>query len=223
MTLSRPQAVIFDWDNTLVNTWPIIHAALNATLKEYGHAEWTFDMTRSRVKKSMRDSFPEIFGADWQKVGEFYQQQYRNQHLIRLEALPDAVVLLDYLKQRGLYCVVVSNKKGENLRTEVAHLGWGHYFDKVVGATDAERDKPFADPVQLAFIDRPELLNEHAWFIGDSEIDLECAKNVGTGAVLYGEFARSQADCTDSSFGGFPYDSYVADHSETIALFERFR
>ncbi len=85
MKLPAPKAVIFDWDNTLVDTWPVIHAALNATLKEMGHAEWTFEQTKARVRKSMRDSFPELFGDKWEKAGEIYQAQYRGMHLQDLE------------------------------------------------------------------------------------------------------------------------------------------
>jgi phosphoglycolate phosphatase len=34
--LALPKAVIFDWDNTLVDSWPVIHHALNETLEAYG-------------------------------------------------------------------------------------------------------------------------------------------------------------------------------------------
>ena len=32
LQLPKPKAVIFDWDNTLVNTWPIIHDEVNDLL-----------------------------------------------------------------------------------------------------------------------------------------------------------------------------------------------
>ena len=28
LKLPKPKAVIFDWDNTLVDTWPLIHQAI---------------------------------------------------------------------------------------------------------------------------------------------------------------------------------------------------
>ena len=31
----RPKAIIFDWDNTLVNSWPVIADALNYTLETF--------------------------------------------------------------------------------------------------------------------------------------------------------------------------------------------
>ena len=57
-----PRAFLFDWDNTLVDSWPIIHDALNVTLTAFGKEPWSLDETRSRVRKSMRDSFPKLFG-----------------------------------------------------------------------------------------------------------------------------------------------------------------
>ena len=32
--LSKPRAIVFDWDNTLVDSWPCIHTAMNATLAQ---------------------------------------------------------------------------------------------------------------------------------------------------------------------------------------------
>lgn len=222
MTLIKPTAIIFDWDNTLVNTWPIIHAALNATMAQFGKPLWAFEDTKARVRKSMRDSFPEIFGEHWQQAGEFYQQQYRAHHLNKLEALPDAEALLKAVKNTGIYNVVVSNKKGQNLRQEVSHLGWDHYFNKVVGADDAARDKPFRDPVDLAFVGSTHAMGNHVWFIGDSDIDLECAKNSGCAAVLYGPTPKEQGDFTQTHFKSMPYHAYVDDHGKLIELFQSF-
>lgn len=222
MSLPKPHAVIFDWDNTLVNTWPIIHAALNATFAEMGKPAWTFDMTKARVRKSMRDSFPEIFGENWEAAGAFYQGQYRKNHLTNLEALPQAEALLKAVADAGLYCVVVSNKKGGNLRQEVDHLGWEAYFSKVIGSDDAKKDKPYAEPVQLAFAGCEHLIGANAWFVGDSDIDLECAQNTGCTAILYGPTPREQGDFTHTHFKGIPYHAHVDDHEAAVELLKRF-
>lgn len=222
MALVKPKAVIFDWDNTLVNTWPIIHAALNATMEMMGKPLWTFDMTKQRVRKSMRDSFPEIFGDHWEKAGEIYQQQYRANHLLKLEPLEGAEELVRAVKDAGLYSTVVSNKRGPNLRQEVTHLGWDKYFDKVVGADDAARDKPFCDPVELAFAGSPHRLDAEVWFIGDSDIDLECAKNTGCTAILYGPTPHEHGNFTDTHFQQMPYHAYAPSHDELVALFKGF-
>lgn len=217
MPLPTPKAVIFDWDNTLVNTWPVIHDALVATFTEMSLQPWTFEQTKARVKKSMRDSFPEIFGQDWQKAGERYQAHYRATHLDKLEALPRAREVLEEVKRLGLYSVVVSNKKGVNLRQEAEHIGWNHLFDAVVGADDAARDKPFADPVALALAKSPVQAGRDVWFVGDSEIDLECAKNTGCTAILYGDCA-AHPDYNDTHYQGFAYHAHAVDHTQMLGL-----
>ncbi|MCE2926337.1 MAG: HAD family hydrolase [Rickettsiales bacterium] len=220
MTLPKPKAIIFDWDNTLVNTWPIIHAALVATFEEMGQQPWSFDQTKNRVRKSMRDSFPEIFGANWQQAGEIYQRHYRKNHLSKLEALPRAEEVLSRVKELGLYSVVVSNKKGPNLRQEVEHIGWNPWFDHVVGADDAKRDKPFVDPVHMAFEKTDIKPAADVWFIGDSEIDLECAHNTGCTAILYGDHALTHPDYSQSHYQGFAYHAHVHDHAQMLRLLD---
>ena len=62
MTLTRPRAAIFDWDNTLVDSWAIIHDAMNVTLEAMGHPKWSYDETRARVRRALREAFPDLFG-----------------------------------------------------------------------------------------------------------------------------------------------------------------
>ena len=56
--LRRPKAVIFDWDNTLIDSWSAIHDAQNHTFAQFGMRPWTMDEIRRRVRGSMRDSYP---------------------------------------------------------------------------------------------------------------------------------------------------------------------
>ncbi len=218
LTLPKPQAVIFDWDNTLVDTWPIIHAAMEETFREMGQEPWTLEQTRMRVGKSMRDSFPDLFGERWQEAGDVYQRHYRANHLSRLQALPEAARVLDRIRERGLHCMVVSNKKGNTLRQEIAHMGWGGYFAGVVGADDAARDKPFADPVHLALDKSGITPNPAVWFIGDSEVDLECALNTGCTAILYGESAKEHPQYTQTHYKEIPYHAHVHGHEDVLGL-----
>ncbi|MFW0777132.1 MAG: HAD family hydrolase [Rickettsiales bacterium] len=219
MTLPTPKAVIFDWDNTLVNTWPIIHAALAETFAELGKEPWTLAQTKDRVSKSMRDSFPVIFGPNWEDAAEKYQRNYRKIHMDRLDPLPLSIDVLKRIRELGLCNVVVSNKKGPNLRKEIEHLGWGEYFDGIVGANDAKRDKPFVDPVHLAFEKSDITPAADVWFIGDSEVDLECARNTGCTAILYGAEAASHPEYSATHYRGFPYHAHVHDHTQTLKLF----
>ena len=57
--VKKPKAVLFDWDNTLVDTWPVIHYALNSTFLAFEKEAWSIDDTMERVRLSLRDAFPD--------------------------------------------------------------------------------------------------------------------------------------------------------------------
>ena len=180
----KPRAILFDWDNTLVDSWPVIHDALNTTFAAFGMAPWTIAETRARVRKSMRDSFPALFGDDWENAGEVFYRRYATIHVAKVAPAAGAADMLATLRGAGVYLGVVSNKKGDYLRLEAAHLGWERYFGALVGALDAERDKPAPEPVALALKGSGFGPGPAVWIAGDADIDLECAHNAGCTPVL---------------------------------------
>ncbi|MDP6788282.1 MAG: HAD hydrolase-like protein, partial [Rhodospirillales bacterium] len=62
-------------------------------------------------------------------------------------------------------------------------------FGRLVGAFDAEQDKPAAEPVELALAGSGISRGGDVWFAGDTDVDLECASNAGCVPVLIREDA----------------------------------
>lgn len=182
--LPKPRAVLFDWDNTLVDSWPVIGRAANITLERMGHKPWSEAEIRARVAGSLRDTFPKIYGERWEEAREVYLQAFADIHLELLRALPGADDMLRTMHSAGVYLGVVSNKTGKYLRQEAEHLGWTPRFGKLVGAQDAARDKPMADPVHLAMTGSGIDLGPHVWFVGDADIDVECGRALGCTTVF---------------------------------------
>jgi phosphoglycolate phosphatase len=185
--LRQPKAVIFDWDNTLVDTWPLIARAINNTMRFMQKEEWSLTKVKDTVHKSMRESFPELFGDDWQKAGEVYKQSYRDVHLSELRLLPQALELLNILQQKNILAFLVSNKIGTTLRKEVKNLELTDKFFSVVGSMDSAKDKPSLDPVELALsASNIDMKQDHIWFVGDTIADVECAYNMKAQPIIYG-------------------------------------
>jgi len=212
-----PRAVLFDWDNTLVDTWPVIHDAMNTTLGAMGHAPWTIEETRQRVRRALREAFPDLFANRWEEARDIFYARFREIHLERLAVRPGAESMLATLAGRIPYLGVVSNKSGEHLRREAEHLGWGRYFGRLVGATDAVRDKPAMEPVAMALEGSGVAAGRDVWFVGDTGIDLECGHNSGCVKVLVRETPP-----TDGEFKNFPPDLYFPDCHALEALVSRF-
>lgn len=202
--LIRPRAILFDWDNTLVDTWPCIGRATNITLEAMGHRPWTPDEVRARVAGSLRDTFPAIYGDRWEEAREIYYRAFAAVHLEMLQALAGAEDMLREAASAGLYLGVVSNKTGKYLRAEAQHLGWTGLFGRLVGSQDATRDKPAPDPVHLALLQSGINAGSEVWFVGDAPIDIACGRGAGCTTVFLGNESKnvteppdySVADCT---------------------------
>jgi phosphoglycolate phosphatase len=218
MVNKKPTALLFDWDNTLVDTWPLIHRALHATQVKYGASVWDLEKVKAKVGKSLRDSFPEMFGDIWEEAGAFYTETYRSFHKDEFKLLPQVDGLLEFLVDYNVPVGLVSNKMGESLRREVNHMGLGAHFQVLIGAGDAKRDKPYADPAALALEKLSVPMNEQVWFIGDTITDLGCAKAGGMTGVLYGDVVIEG----ENRYLGHDFAHHVKNHHELIALLNNF-
>jgi phosphoglycolate phosphatase len=179
-----PRALLFDWDNTLVDNWDVITDAVNAVYDAFGMPRWTVAEAKGRIRESMREAFPKAFGTRAKEAGRIFTDHFAAHHLERLREMPGAGALLSALAGTGLHLGVVSNKRGRFLRLEAERLGWTRHFASLVGAADAPVDKPAVAPVELALAGSGIPRGAEVWFIGDTDIDLRCARNAGCLPVL---------------------------------------
>lgn len=191
-----PRALVFDWDNTLVDSWATIHEALVLTFTAMGRTPWTLDETKARVRHSLRDAFPALFGDRWEDARKLYLDHFTAIHIERLTPIEGAAAFLAEAKANGFFLAVLSNKTGRILRREADHLGWGGYFTRLVGAGDASADKPDPAAMRLAL---EGAAGEGVWYLGDTALDMECAARAGCTAVLLGP-----QDSADDGFVRFP-------------------
>lgn len=186
--LTRPSLLLWDWDNTLVDGWPGIAAAMNAAFTAFALPPWTVEETRERARVSVRDAFPVLFGERWPEAREVFFAALTEGHLDHVKPMPGAA---DALAAASAWPQgVVSNKTGRFLRAEVAHLGWAALFAAVVGAGDAEQDKPSAAPILLALSRMDAGPDRSVWYLGDTAIDMQAARAAGVTAVLVGDAAH---------------------------------
>jgi len=215
--LRSPRAILFDWDNTLVDSWGTIHEALNFLMRAMDKPEWTLADTREKVRLSLREAFPIYFGSRWEEARDIYLERFRAIHLDRLMALPGRDALVRGLVERGIYLGIVSNKTGGLLRREVERIGWSALFGCVIGAGDATADKPAAEPVHLALAPSGISAGDDVWFVGDTGIDMECALSAGCVPVLFGDEAGPE------EFADFPPRLVFADTQSFFRALEGLR
>ncbi|MSO90382.1 MAG: HAD family hydrolase [Acetobacteraceae bacterium] len=184
----RPALLLYDWDNTLVDGWAGITISLNTAFDAFSLAHWSVQDTRERARVSMRESFPKLFGPDWQRARDIFLTTLAAQHLQHVRPINGAAALLD---AGGAWVQgLVSNKTGRFLRAEVTHLGWDRHFRTIVGAGDAHADKPDPAPILLALRQLARPVDPTIWYLGDTESDMQAARAAGITAVLVGDAAH---------------------------------
>jgi phosphoglycolate phosphatase len=188
LAVPPPSVLLWDWDNTLVDAWAGVAAALNAAFAAFDLPTWTVPDVRARVRTSLRDSFPVIFGAEWPRARDIFYAALAEQHLAHVTPMPGAEQAL--LAGRVWPQAVVSNKTGRFLRDEVTHLGWSPMFGAVVGAGDAAADKPDPAPIRLALERLGHAASRAVWYLGDTALDMQAARAAGVTAVLVGDAAH---------------------------------
>lgn len=187
--IHHPPAIFFDWDGTLVDTIPSLFTAHNHVRKHMGYEPWNMEEFYENLRFSSLELYPRIYGDNAPEALKILCDYVEQQHLQHLETLPGAENLLKTLRKKGCKTGIVSNKKHHLLLREVRHLDWHQYIECAVGAGEAEKDKPHADPLLLAF--KHAGIQPHpihgwcdVWYIGDTVTDMEVAANAGCKAVL---------------------------------------
>ena len=183
-----PAVLLYDWDNTLVDGWAGITAALNATFAAFAMPAWTTIDTKQRVRVALRESFPVMFGADWERARDIFYAALAAQHLDHVAPMPGVTDALS--AGAAVPQGVVSNKAGKYLRAEVAHLGWAGHFRAVIGAGDASADKPDPAPILMALAKLDQPADRSVWYLGDTALDMRTARAAGVTAVLLGDAAH---------------------------------
>lgn len=179
------KAVIFDLDGTLLDTLDDLKNSTNYALREMGFAERTQEEIRrfvgNGVAKLIERAVPE--GTDVsmvQKTLSVFKEHYALHCEDCTAPYEDVLPMLARLSERGIALAVVSNK----IESAVISLCRQYFegIDIALGDREERRKKPYPDALFEA-LRRLGLAPEEAVYIGDSEVDVETAKNAGMDCI----------------------------------------
>ncbi len=174
--------VIFDLDGTLLDTLGDLHASVNFALESMDYPERSIEEIRrfigNGVVKLIERSVPEgTDKASEKKCLDIFRTHYLVHMKDRTAPYDGIISLLGELKEKGIVTAVVSNK----LHSAVAGLCEDYFcglIDEAIGVSDENERKPA--PINV-FRAMEHLKSEkaHTIYIGDSEVDVQTAKNAG--------------------------------------------
>ena len=187
---------IFDLDGTLLDTLHDLASSVNYALQTHDMPTHSVDAIRgfvgNGVRLLMERAVPDgAQNPQFEAAFATFRQHYMQHSLDTTCPYPGIAEMLQQLKQRGCRLAVVSNKMMAATQDLVRH-----FFPEIevaIGEHEAEgiRKKPAPDTVFQA-LRQLGVGKEQAVYVGDSDVDLQTARNSGLPciSVLWGFRSR---------------------------------
>ena len=175
------QLAIFDLDGTLLDTLEDLADSANYVMETFGYPKRTLAEVRSFVgngiRKLLERSAPkDTSSEEIDRMFEAFKEYYGTHCADKTKPYGGIMGLLESLKKQGVKLAVVSNKADYAVKALCEQYFPG-YFDEAVGERVGIARKPAPDTVNEV-IKNLKIDKSQAVYIGDSEVDVETAKNV---------------------------------------------
>jgi HAD superfamily hydrolase (TIGR01509 family) len=180
MRAPRPQAVLFDWDGTLVNTAEASYRCYEKLFGSYGIA-FDRDAFRRTYSPNWHLTYSALGLAEerWAEADARWLGHYCEEEVVLIEGAREALLRV---RDVGLRAGLVTSGDRVRVSRELADLGVADLFEVLVCAEDTVRRKPHPEPLLLA-LERMRLTPGDAVYVGDSPEDMQMAQAAGVRAV----------------------------------------
>lgn len=183
---------IFDLDGTLLSTLDDLASSCNYALRNNGMPERTVDEVRhfvgNGVKKLMERAIPDgLQNPLFEKTYQDFRNHYMEHNLDTTKPYDGVMQLLEELHRQGKKVAVVSNKFYAATKELCRHFFGEELVPVAIGEREDIRKKPAPDTVFEA-LRQLGVTTDKAVYIGDSDVDIDTARNSGMPciSVLWG-------------------------------------
>jgi len=178
--------VLYDFDGTIMDTNDVIIGSWQHVYKtlrgEEGDLTYILSTFGEPLEYSMETSFPEVSKEESVKIYRDWQKEH---FLDMIHLFPGVEEMLAEVKARGYRTGIATSRLSESLHRALSHFDLYKYFDAIVAVEDIEEAKPAPDTIYKV-LDKLNARSENAIMMGDSRLDILCARNAGVPSVLVG-------------------------------------
>jgi phosphoglycolate phosphatase len=179
----RFSCVLFDLDGTLIDQFHAIHRCHAYAMCQLGLPEPTLAQVRAAVGGGLDEAIARLAGADKvELLRPHFLHLWEKTNLHDVIVLPGAAEILQALRDRGIVCAVLTNKRGYAAREVCSHLCLTPMLRGIFGADDTPWIKPQPEFTAYA-LEQLGVNAADAVLIGDSPFDVATAINGGLGFV----------------------------------------
>ena len=208
------RALIFDLDGTLIDSKQDLIHSVNAMLRELGRGELAEETISGYIGHGAPQLVARALGdgcteEERQRALDFFLRYYEAHKMDTTCAYPGVAETLQ--KLAGMQMAVLTNKPVRISVRILDAMGLSKYFRAIYGGNSFETKKP--DPLGArTILQELKVEPQEALLVGDSEVDVQTARNAGTlaAAVNYGFGVHDR--------GVYPADIYLDRFGELAAL-----
>ncbi|MGB8475153.1 MAG: HAD-IA family hydrolase [Candidatus Acidiferrum sp.] len=190
LKLNSVRALLFDLDGTLIDSKQDLIRSVNAMLRELKRVELPQETISGYIGHGAPLLVARALGngcteEERQRALEFFLSYYEEHKMDTTRAYPGVAETLEKLARVPM--AVLTNKPVRISARILDALGLSKYFRAIYGGNSFETKKP--DPLGARTILKElELEPQEALLVGDSEVDVQTARNAGmlAAAVNYG-------------------------------------
>ncbi|MDY3240434.1 MAG: HAD-IA family hydrolase [Anaerovoracaceae bacterium] len=184
--MKKYKLAIFDLDGTLLETLEDLHDSTNHALVSQGLPPRTLDEVRrfvgNGIHKLIERAVPEGSSSETvEQVFEEFKTWYAVHCNDKTSAYDGIKEMLLALRKAGVRTAVVSNKADFGVQT-LCKTYFSGLLDVAVGQREGIRLKPAPDSVNEV-LRLLEIRREDAVYIGDSDVDIDTARNAGMDCI----------------------------------------
>lgn len=195
---SGEKLLLFDLDGTIIYSKDAIFRAINLALEFYGYEGFTEHELIRDLRIPLEEKYRMRTGRDAQPFMEKFREEYLRIYRQTTYIHEGMLALLEKLRDKGITCVIVTLKEGEEARQVVGEMGLGVYFSGIFGSQDPRyRTKPSPEHVRYA-IGEFGVDGENCALIGDMRGDIMSAKEAGLTAIGVAWCLRSPDQLIDA-------------------------
>lgn len=184
------QALIFDWDGTLMDSEARIVNCLREACLHHGFADQTDYAYKNVIGLGLREALRALQPDQTSEIIEELANEYRLRYMVTnttpSELFAGVPEILQTLEAAGYWLAIATGKGREGLNQVLEQTGLHNRF-LVTRCASETQSKPHPQMLE-EILDHLGLYPRDALMIGDTEYDMEMARNIGMPAlaVSYG-------------------------------------
>ncbi len=171
------KTVLFDWDGTLLDSFPAGYHSSVTVLRHFG-----IEVDRKRFLETYSPNWYESYRllgvpeAEWDNADQLWRKTYHQQ---TSELFPFAAEMLERLRRAGMSLGLVTSGNRERVFHEIDRFGLHGVFSAVVCFEDTREKKPHPAPLTLG-LEHLSAAASTAVYVGDRPEDIQMGRRVGT-------------------------------------------